>query len=292
MKKQFTLVFLIFICLNSFSQEKVAYYPFNENANDESGNGYNGEIFNSLPTEDRFNKSNSAFLFGNNKYIKVLNGNNMNVFTNSISISCWVKPIEQNGVNAILAKWPVEQSKDHFGIWLSNMKPVLGIGHPSVSVPGITFNYTLESNEWYFLTFTWSTGIHKLYVNGVFIEEIDNQNYSKISESSDAELFIGNDGQNRYFEGKIDEVAIFKNELTLSEVQNLYDTSLNINENKLNDIKIMFLNGKIELSDKEYFLNIYDSLGKKIQNENLSKGLYILKISNGRNNLVKKLLLK
>lgn len=50
----------------------VAYYPFNGNAIDESGNGNNGAIFGPTLTEDRFGNKNVAFWFdGISTYIKV-----------------------------------------------------------------------------------------------------------------------------------------------------------------------------------------------------------------------------
>ena len=36
----------------------VAYYPFNGNANDESGNGYDGAVNGATVSTDRFGKSN------------------------------------------------------------------------------------------------------------------------------------------------------------------------------------------------------------------------------------------
>jgi len=48
----------------------VAYYPLNGNANDASGNNYNGRIVGATPCQDRFGKANSAFSFnGVDNYI-------------------------------------------------------------------------------------------------------------------------------------------------------------------------------------------------------------------------------
>ena len=41
----------------------VGYWPFNNNANDESGNGNNGTVNGATLTTDRFGSSNSAYLF-------------------------------------------------------------------------------------------------------------------------------------------------------------------------------------------------------------------------------------
>jgi hypothetical protein len=42
----------------------VRYWPFNGNANDESGNGNNGTVNGATLIEDRFGNSNSAYRFG------------------------------------------------------------------------------------------------------------------------------------------------------------------------------------------------------------------------------------
>jgi len=41
----------------------VAYYPFNGNANDESGNGNNGTVYGATLTTDRFGNTNKAYSF-------------------------------------------------------------------------------------------------------------------------------------------------------------------------------------------------------------------------------------
>jgi hypothetical protein len=56
----------------------LAYYPFNGNANDESGNGNNGTTYGPTLTDDRFGNPNSAYLFnGINAFIDL--GNNFNL---------------------------------------------------------------------------------------------------------------------------------------------------------------------------------------------------------------------
>jgi hypothetical protein len=48
----------------------IAWYPFNGNANDESGNGINGTVNTAIPAPDRFGNANSAYSFdGTNRSI-------------------------------------------------------------------------------------------------------------------------------------------------------------------------------------------------------------------------------
>ena len=54
---------------SALSQNLVAYYPFNGNANDESGNGNNGTVYGAQLVTDRFNVANSAYHFNGSTYI-------------------------------------------------------------------------------------------------------------------------------------------------------------------------------------------------------------------------------
>lgn len=69
----------------------VAYYPFDGNANDESGNGHDGTVFGAALTTDRFGTADSAYSFdGIDDYIGVAYADafQLPVFT----LSAWVRP--------------------------------------------------------------------------------------------------------------------------------------------------------------------------------------------------------
>jgi len=69
----------------------VACYPFNGNANDESGNGNNGTVNGATLTADRFGKPNTAYLFdGINDYIRVNDDPSIRM-DSSFTIIAWVK---------------------------------------------------------------------------------------------------------------------------------------------------------------------------------------------------------
>jgi hypothetical protein len=67
----------------------VGWWPFNGNANDESGNGNDGTIYGAVPTYDREGNPNSAYFFNgiNNSINTTLN----NIPGNAYSITCWFK---------------------------------------------------------------------------------------------------------------------------------------------------------------------------------------------------------
>lgn len=88
---------------SSLDKGLVAYYPFNGNANDESGNGNNGTIQNARLTSDRFGNTTSAiYLSGVNDYI-ALPGDIMNGEREG-TLSVWIKLDAGNTDSAIFSK--------------------------------------------------------------------------------------------------------------------------------------------------------------------------------------------
>src|ERR1041384_589849 len=67
----------------------LAYYPFNGNANDATGNGYDGVVHGAVLTQDRFSVTNRAYLFnGTSSYIQV---NKLLPDMTNLTISAWVQ---------------------------------------------------------------------------------------------------------------------------------------------------------------------------------------------------------
>ena len=65
-------------------------FPFNGNANDESGNGIDGTVYHAVLTEDRYDEPNSAYSFdGSNDFIELPLSSSLDI-TGEISISFWI----------------------------------------------------------------------------------------------------------------------------------------------------------------------------------------------------------
>src|SRR3990167_996949 len=70
-------------------QGLVAYYPFNGNTNDESGNGNNGTLYGPTLTTDRFGNPNKAYSFnGTSDYIRVSDSQSLDI-GDSLTITAW-----------------------------------------------------------------------------------------------------------------------------------------------------------------------------------------------------------
>jgi len=65
----------------------VAYYPFNGNANDESGNGYHGTVNGATLVADRFGNPNSAYSFDKKGYMTL--NSMITVSLSELTLSFW-----------------------------------------------------------------------------------------------------------------------------------------------------------------------------------------------------------
>ena len=83
----------------------VAYYPFNGNAVDESGNGLNGVVNNAVLTADRFGRANSAYSFTDNQDITIPNTQDQNLYPISISLWYNVSEIRDNENGNLFSKY-------------------------------------------------------------------------------------------------------------------------------------------------------------------------------------------
>ena len=90
-----TILFFIIasfaIAQGSLDSALVAYYPFNGNANDETGNGHNGTVNGGILTNDRFNQQDNAYTFPNlHNNIVLDNTASMNL-ESGFTLNAWVK---------------------------------------------------------------------------------------------------------------------------------------------------------------------------------------------------------
>jgi hypothetical protein len=204
----------------------VAWYPFNGNANDESGNANNGTVNGATLTTDRFGSSNCAYSY---------NGINNYISTNISSI---------NGNNITLSAWFTMSSIDNSVLRTmigSRVGPEVftGIGY-FPSVYGLYFhligdtlnqtivlnktNYSFTTSTWYHVLGTSDGKVSKLYLNGVLI---DSETHPTNNSIIQAKILFGFDqiSSSRYWKGKIDDIGIWNRVLTQQEITDLYNAN-------------------------------------------------------------------
>ncbi len=90
------LLLILFLCsvnaVAGIDDGLVAYYPFNGNARDESGNMNDGSVNEATKAVDRFENDDSAYYFdGVNDYVTVPNNSSQQISSNQITESAWIQ---------------------------------------------------------------------------------------------------------------------------------------------------------------------------------------------------------
>ena len=224
----------------------VAYYPFNGNTNDESGNNNNGKITsieNTMSAKktsgnnnngkitgtvfvaDKFGKPGNALnLNGIDNCVEIASSPTINI-TGSLSISCWIYPRRAGKWESWVAKVNNNGSRSQWRF---------GFGDPAPA----SFGLTVWNSDWFdhwtnkkaIPLNTWShviliadqqQHIATYYLNGELVDTIRG---IKEFLGSDDPLFIGHQKDDFvFFDGLIDEVRIYNRTLNTDDVKKLYE---------------------------------------------------------------------
>ena len=206
----------------------VGYWPFCGNANDESGNGNNGVVNGATLAEDRFGNVGSAYSFDGNDGITMPPSDILNIGLSDFSISLFMKPSNSDGLKNILGKRYYSLGNG-YSVYILNGRVFSDfLDANSVTYPGSTTEVAL--NEWQHVCATFDRdGNSSIYLNGQLEGSLPISGESgDLSNSS--ELFIGYfapvgpDCFNGclFFEGSLDDIAIYNRALTPAEIAQLY----------------------------------------------------------------------
>jgi gliding motility-associated-like protein len=223
----------------------VACYPFNANANDETGNGNDGTVNGANLTTDRFGKANSAYKFDGNSYISV----SPNQFKNqSYSYAIWVY-LDKNltGIEFMtMISIGGQKNRQLFQVGsynnLSGYPQGFQGGGDSDKNGDMTSNSTGQipnSGKWYHVVLVRDQISVRLYVDGNLmpnqitynISYLTNGTNAKYSEPSyftigaqtDYDLSGLYKGYWTFIKGILDDIHIYNRPLTAAEVKALYD---------------------------------------------------------------------
>jgi hypothetical protein len=205
----------------------VAYYPFSGNANDSSGNNFNGFAQNVTPVPDRFGTPNSAYAFnGANSYVEVSNNQMLN-FQNAITLNFWMIP----GYFYTREQYPISH-----GNWQNRWKVSITNDKIRWTVKTTTGTKDLDSetnlvlDSLYMITCFYDGSDYEVYING----QLDAfTSFSGTILSSPVNLTIGQDipSDNNYdFNGVLDDIRIYNYGLTLNKIESFYDLPVSIKQ--------------------------------------------------------------
>lgn len=232
--KRLAIVLITFLCLGLLGNAQVdlqdglvAYYPFNGNANDESGNTNNGIVKGTTLTTDRFGNSDKAYSFGGEgDYIE---GTNISIFNSSYSVSVWVNVPSVSGVKKrIIGKGYAPDLETHnWSVSVEASGNVSFFWEDDQDVNNSIFSNTkLDEGTYYHITAVMDIGQseYRLYINDVLEATgeitklpVENGNNLLIGIRQDEDLSF-----DVPFAGQIDDIRIYNRVLSKEEIQILY----------------------------------------------------------------------
>ena len=193
----------------------VAWYPFNGNANDESGNAFHGEINGALLTADRFLETNSAYSFSGNCQDRIDMLVPEMTENTSFSVSFWAKRNGTGCYNPRMWEFYGGSRTTQCG-WFNDWDSITFSGFPIVGA-------NLENEIWYHFALTNTGDTWEAYFNGEFNNlKVD----STVINSPDLAIGRMNHPAWDSFNGEIDDFAIWNRALSAEEVLALYNAQL------------------------------------------------------------------
>ena len=235
---------------NPLSKGLVAYYPFNGNANDESGFGNNGSSDNITFTNGVAGASESAAYFDGSTGVSIAESKSLNL-PSSFSFSTWVKVSTwdgyggNNGHPIISAGGVPNVAEQAFGValteWSSDLwltgendyptnskihnsraySPFADISNVANEIP-IT-KLGISAGQWRLLTWVYDGVEIRSYLDGQLLQSTHYSNAQGISPYLGwSTLRIGFNHGGERLRGALDAVRIYNRALSSSEVNQLY----------------------------------------------------------------------
>ena len=247
MKKTTKLILLSAFCGLSFMAHSqiptnglIGYWPFNGNANDQSGNNNNGTVNGVSLTTDRFGNPNSSYLFGGSgQYINLGSNSSLNRYNTDFTISAWINPSSLTASsynNTIISnRGNVDNKGSVFAIigTINNTdkgKLIFGIsGGGGANADNVISANAVPLNAWTHVMLVYkytgnNNNIATLYINGIKsnTDTLILNTPGPISQPTS----VGDeplDVANQHFTGKIDDIRIYSRTLNQTEINALYN---------------------------------------------------------------------
>lgn len=200
----------------------VAYYPFNGNANNAAGSGFNGTVNGAQSSADRFGSANSAYQFnGAGNYIYI--GDQL-PDSQEFTLSVWIKTDEDKFSGIFYEAALFTPGRDTIlETWLGG--EIHGTA-TKISDPGpvaLVASGIISTGVWNHIVWTLKTNGTALYVNGSLsaasASPANNMGFH-------SPMYIGTEnhgfGPDYFFHGRIDDLRVYTRGLTQTEAQQLY----------------------------------------------------------------------
>jgi hypothetical protein len=210
-----------FSSLNFLTNGLVAYYPFNGNAKDASGNGNNGTMNGAIFATNRFGQTNSAVYFNNDtistSFFPPLG-------TSSRAFSGWFNTISSQQMVFLAYGGGLPTAGDRFELGISSGNLYLDVDAGTLR----TANSYNDGNWHQFIVVAPTNGslaTVSCFVDGRLQTNTTYDSDTSINTVGSDPLILGElylTGYERYFVGSLDDLRIYSRALASNEVAQLY----------------------------------------------------------------------
>ena len=214
----------------------VGYWPFNGNANDESGNGNNGTVNGPTLTTDRFGNPNVSYYFNNTGSITIPTIQFQNYLNSGFSISYWFTMQDSTSTNGdrnmIITNYDGVNGLQIEYNPSNNLTLRHSLRTANASPPEINYSQPLSVfNTWKNGVFVWSPPYMRTYINGILTNETLGTQITNLSVCCGVQTKFGSawNGTGNHY-GKLDDIGVWNRALTNQEVLDLYN-SINCSNN-------------------------------------------------------------
>ncbi len=203
----------------------MAYYSFDGNSNDSSGNGLNGTLNGATLTSDKFGNSDRAYSFDGNDYIEISDDQKL-TSTNQLSIVAWFKKSSNSELLTIMQKGSDDTNEEYIlSVHNSNIYFDVGDG----GGPYIQPSYSVSSGVWHHIVAvhnrTGGNSSLKIYINGQNIGgTVINPTRVPMDNSDSVTIGKRKSYSTQSFIGQIDEVRIYNRALSDEDISTLYNS--------------------------------------------------------------------
>jgi hypothetical protein len=231
------LLTICFVFIISFSSAKlamadiydglVAWYPFDGDAKDMSGNGNDGIVNGPIPTTDRYGNNGNAYSFdGDSDFIKIPSNSSINFGKNDFSISIWLKYGSQSsGTHTYSAIFIKSNNFDGPYEGFTMFVDYNDVGSVCFRLDATEQLFSkktyLNDNTWRHFVCVRENNVIKIYING-YIDSY--RDVSNIDISNLAPLILGVNNQyswSQNYQGNMDDLLIYNRALSEIEVREL-----------------------------------------------------------------------
>ena len=196
----------------------VVYYPFNGNANDESGNGNDGMVQGATLTTDRNGVAETAYYFDGINNLIAATISNLPVSDAPRTISLWAKAAPDVVFGTTLAQWGIPDNTRAFAIHANGTWSAESWGGGSGAGSGV-----IVDEDWHHLVGTYD-GTLRIFADGSLKGEL-----TIAIATGTSPLYVGGSVETnaqgahlQMFKGALDQIRIYNRSLSASEVWQLY----------------------------------------------------------------------